>query len=430
MTGSFTLPLRLYRAGMALAEPAAAIVLAVRQRRGKEDGTRLSERRGHPGRPRPAGRLAWLHGASVGETISLVPIVERLTRRGFTVLVTSGTVTSAGLLARRLPPGAVHQFVPLDVPRYLRRFLDYWHPDLVLVAESELWPNMIVEVADRGIPLVMVNGRLSERSFRRWQKLPQTAHALLERFDLCLAQSPADAERIARLGAPRVMSVGNLKFDGPAPPADATTLATLNGLIAGRPVWVAASTHAGEEEQIAAVHRALMQRFPGLLTIVAPRHPERGEDVCAAARAAGLTSAQRSRGLLPDRATDIYVADTIGELGLFYRLAPVVFVGGSLIPHGGQNPIEPAKLATALLHGPHVHNFADVYAAIDRAEGALPVTDARELAYGLAALLADAARVRRMARAAATTVEALGGAVERTMRAIEPYILQMHLDAR
>ncbi|MDJ1160224.1 3-deoxy-D-manno-octulosonic acid transferase [Chelatococcus sp. SYSU_G07232] len=430
MTGPLTLPLGLYRAGMAVLEPATAAVLAARLRRGKEDRTRLAERRGHPGRSRPAGRLAWLHGASVGETISLLPVVERLTRRGFSVLVTSGTVTSAGLLARRLPPGAIHQFMPLDVPRYLRRFLDHWAPNLVLVAESEIWPNTIVEVSRRGIPLIMVNARLSERSFRRWQRLPKTAHALLERFDLCLAQSQADGERIARLGAPRVVVAGNLKFDVPAPPADPTTVATLNGLVAGRPVWAATSTHPGEEEMVAAVHRALQARFPSLLTIIAPRHPERGEQVAAIAAEHGLRGSQRSRGLLPDRATDIYVADTIGELGLFYRLAPVVFVGGSLVPRGGQNPIEPAKLGAALMHGPYVHNFTDVYAAIDRAEGALPVNDARALAHGLAALLADAARVRRMARAAAATVDGLGGAVERTMRAIEPYILQMHLEAR
>jgi 3-deoxy-D-manno-octulosonic-acid transferase len=422
--------LRLYGTIMAALEPVAALVLRWRQRRGKEDPTRLAERRGFPGRARPDGRIAWVHGASVGEIVSLLPVMERLTRRGFTVLVTSGTVTSAKMITRRLPPRVLHQFMPLDVPRYVRRFLNHWEPDLVLIAESELWPNMISEVHARGIPLILVNARLSERALRRWRRFPKSARHLLQSFDLCLAQSKADAERLATLGAPRVNIAGNLKFDVPAPPADASSLATLTGLIGDRPVWVAASTHGGEEEMVAAAHRMLLPYQPDLLTIIAPRHPERGEVVAEIVRRAGLTVAQRSHGLLPDRHTDIYIADTIGELGLFYRLATVAFIGRSLVPLGGQNPIEPAKLGTAILHGPYVHNFADVYAAIDRRDGAMPISDEESLARALSLLFSDAARTRSMARAAAATVEELGGAVERTMNAIEPYILQMHLEAR
>ncbi|GGG41081.1 3-deoxy-D-manno-octulosonic acid transferase [Chelatococcus composti] len=427
MGGRMTLPLKLYRIGTSLLEPAAAALLVSRRRKGKEDPERIGERRGIPGLPRPAGRLAWVHGASVGEVVSLMPIVERLTRRGFRVLVTSGTRTSAAVLAQRLPPGAAHQFMPLDVPRYLRRFLDHWQPDLVLFAESEIWPNAVFAVRERSIPLLLVNARMSERSFRRWRQAPKSARALLEQFDLCLAQSQADGERLARLGAPRVGIAGNLKFDVPAPPADARAVASLSGIIAGRPVWVAASTHGGEEEIISLVHRALMERRPGLLTIIAPRHPERGPAVADIAQRAGLNVALRSQGALPTRDVDVYVADTIGELGLFYRLAPIAFIGRSLVPLGGQNPIEPAKLGAAILHGPHVYNFADIYAAIDRANGALPVADAESLAHALAMLLKDTARTRAMARAAAQTVESLSGALERTMRAIEPYILHMDL---
>jgi 3-deoxy-D-manno-octulosonic-acid transferase len=430
MSKHYSFPLRLYTLGMALSEPAAVLALKMRQRRGKEDPTRIAERRGFPGRPRPQGRLAWLHGASIGETISLLPIMERLTRRGFTVLVTSGTITSAKLLARRLPPRVLHQFMPLDVPRYMRRFVNHWQPDLVLFAESELWPNAIGEIRRRGIPLILVNARISERAMRRWRRFPKSARRLLESFDLCLAQTKADAERLASLGAPRVNIAGNLKFDVPAPPADASSLATLTGMIGDRPVWVAASTHGGEEEMIATAHRMVASRQPDLLTIIAPRHPERGPAVAAIMKAAGLSSALRSQGLLPDRRTDVYIADTVGELGLFYRLAPVAFIGRSLVPLGGQNPIEPAKLGTAILHGPYVHNFADVYAAIDRRDGAMPVSDEDTLARALLMLFSDGARARSMARAAAATVDSLGGAVERTMDAIEPYVLQMHLERR
>lgn len=422
--------LKTYRVATRLLGPFTGLLLHERARRGKEEKTRLGERRGEATHSRPTGRLAWLHGASVGESLSILPIAERLTQRGLSVLITSGTVTSARLIERRLPPGALHQFVPLDVPRYVRRFLDHWLPDLVLIAESELWPNVMIEVDQRGIPLMLVNARMSERSFRRWSRLSGMIGALLGRIDLCLAQSPADADRLARLGAPRVGVVGNLKFDSPAPPADPLRVSTLRGLISGRPVWLAASTHTGEEEQIVAVHKALGPYFPGLLTIIAPRHPQRGEDIAFIASDSGLKTALRSRGLEPDGATDVYVADTIGELGLFYRLAPVVFMGGSLVPHGGQNPIEPGKLGAAIVHGPHVHNFTDVYAALDRDGGSVAVQDAQGLANTVGALLSDVARLRAMARAAGETVEGLGGAVDRTMQAIEPFLMHMHLAGR
>jgi 3-deoxy-D-manno-octulosonic-acid transferase len=427
---SLPLPLRLYRAGSSLLGPLTRVLLEERARRGKEERTRMGERRGDASRPRPPGRLAWLHGASVGETLSLLPLVDRLIQRGFSVLATSGTVTSARLLERRLPAGAVYQFAPVDVPVYARRFLDHWKPDLVLVAESELWPNLIIEAERRSVPMVLVNARMSERSFRRWQKLPYSIAAVLGRFQLCLAQTPADADRLSRLGASRVGVTGNLKFDAPAPPADPLRVSALKGLVADRPVWMAASTHPGEDEQALAVHEALAGRFPGLLTILAPRHPQRGSEIAAMATERRLTPAQRSRGLDPDGATDVYVADTIGELGLFYRLAEVVLMGGSLVPHGGQNPIEPAKLGAAILHGPHVHNFADVFAALDQQGGAIAVADVQQLAAAVGILLQDGHRVRTMARAAAATVEGLGGAVDRTMQAIEPFLMQMQLEAR
>jgi len=422
--------LRVYGASAALLEPAAAALLSWRQRRGKEDRARLGERRGLPSRPRPPGRLVWAHGASLGETLSILPLVERLARHGVAVLVTSGTRSSADLVAKRLPPGALHQFIPLDVPRYVRRFLDHWRPDVTLFAESEIWPNTVVELAERGIPLILVNGRVSERSFRRWRRLEAVAEALFGRFSLCLAQSPADAERLRRLGAQQVASVGNLKFDAPPPPADPRVVTSLSGLISGRPVWVAASTHPGEEEFVFGAHLALRARFPELLTIVAPRHPQRGADVATFAAGLGLRPSRRSQGLQPDRATDVYVADTVGELGIFYRLSSLVLMGGSLVPHGGQNPIEPAKLGAAILHGPHVHNFADVYAAIDRAGGALPVADGEALTAALADLLVDTALTREMARAGAETVESLSGALERTLSAVMPFVMSVKLGAR
>jgi 3-deoxy-D-manno-octulosonic-acid transferase len=424
------LALRAYRRLAAVAMPFAPLLASSRLRRGKELPVRVRERRGDTDVARPHGPLAWVHAASVGEMLAIVPIVEHICARGVGVLVTSGTVTSAQLAEWRLPAGAIHQFSPYDAPRFVARFLDHWRPNLALFAESDLWPNLIVATAERGVPLILVNGRLSERSFARWRRMPRTIGALLSHFDLCLAQSITDAERYGELGAPRIATTGNLKLDVPAPPANADALASLDAAINGRPVVAAASTHPGEEKIVIDVHRRLRQSFPGLLTLVAPRHPERGPGVLEIADAAGLNAVARSHGQLPDRGTDIYVADTIGELGVIYRVAPVVFMGGSLVRHGGQNPIEAAKLGSAIVHGPHVWNFKDLYAELDRSEGAAEVSDGGKLTVRIGAWLKDGAARQTAADAALRTVEALSGARNRTLAALEPYLMQLRLEQR
>ncbi|MEN5083662.1 3-deoxy-D-manno-octulosonic acid transferase [Bosea sp. TWI1241] len=419
-----------YRTLSRLLEPAAAALLLWRLRRGKEDPQRLAERRGHASAERPQKTLVWLHGASVGETVTLLPLIDRLQRRGLAVLVTSGTVTSAKLLSQRLPAGVIHQFLPLDVPRYMRRFLDHWRPDLGLICESEIWPNLMIESGKHGVPLVLVNARMSERSFQRWYRFPKTARYLLSGFERCLAQTQEDGQRLAQLGAPRVSIAGNLKFDVPAPPAAPETLALLDGLMAGRPVWVAASTHPGEEEDVLAAHLGVKAHLPKLLTIVAPRHPHRGEEVAALAQVNGVSHARRSLGELPERDVEFYIADTLGDLGLFYRLAPVAFIGGSLAPIGGHNPIEPAKLGCALLHGPLVHKSADLFAAFDAGGGARQVQDRQELAGAVHRWLSDPASARQAARAAAQTSSELGGALDRTVQALEPLLLRAVIGQR
>jgi 3-deoxy-D-manno-octulosonic-acid transferase len=418
------LPLSLsaYRLATRLVSPLSGALLSLRLNEAKEDPMRIDERRGVASLARPPGPLAWLHGASVGEALSLMPLVERLTQGGRAALVTTGTVSSARLLSQRLPPGALHQFAPLDTPGFMRRFFAHWRPDLALIAESEIWPNMIIEARRAGAPLAMVNGRMSARSYARWRRAPDFIAALLARFDLCLAQSEADAERLAGLGAGRVRVVGNLKYDASAPPADQRELAELAGLVSGRQIWIAASTHAGEERIAAEAHRRVAETFPDVLTLIAPRHAERGEVIAEELRALGLRCALRSRGERPERGAEIYICDTMGELGLFYRLAGVVMVGKSFVSEGGQNPIEAAKLACAVLHGPHVGNFVDVYGLLDDTGGAAMARDADELARMLTTLFADPARLRAMARAAAKAVEAQGGAADRVMQALSPIL--------
>jgi 3-deoxy-D-manno-octulosonic-acid transferase len=276
--------------------------------------------------------------------------------------------------------------------------------------------------------MILINGRLSERSFSRWSLVPGAIAALLSRFDLCLAQSAADAQRYAELGALRVSSTGNLKLDVPAPPVDETALRRLSEIVGRRPVVAAASTHAGEELTIVAAHRRLRAKFPSLLTVIAPRHPKRGESIAEIAKLAGLSAALRSRGAQPMPDIDVYIADTLGELGLVYRLAPTVFMGGSLASHGGQNPIEAIRLGAAVLHGPHVWNFAEIYAALDDAHGAALVADEEALTDCISGWLADASARKTVADAAAKTVAQLGGALQRTLAALDPYLMQLRLE--
>lgn len=408
-------------AGLCL-RPAVPFILSGRVARGKEDPQRLVERYGRASLPRPPGRVVWVHAASVGETNAVLPLLERLTGIGLGVIFTTTTVTSAVIAAKRLPRGAVHQFAPLDLAPFVGSFLAHWRPNLAIFVESEMWPTMVRKLAEAGVPLIVTNARLSERSYRGWKRFAGFATKVFPRITLCLAQSEADAARFAGLGATDVRTVGNLKFDVPPLAADSGAVARMATAIDGRPAWVAASTHEGEEEVIADAHRLVRQRHPDVLTVVVPRHPERGDAVRATLAGKGLTVAQRSRGNPLLHEIDIYLADTLGELGLFYRLAPIAFLGGSLIPHGGQNPIEPTRLAAAVLHGPHVHNFADIYAALDAAVPGAPIVDAPSLADAVAALMDDPAAVAGRAAAAREALARFSGALEATLTAIKPFL--------
>jgi 3-deoxy-D-manno-octulosonic-acid transferase len=396
-----------YRVLTRLLTPLVLPYLHRRRRRGKEDGARLGERRGLAGAPRPPGSLVWVHAASVGEATAVLRLIERLleTRPAIEVLVTTGTVTSARLLATRLPPCARHQFVPVDLPRWVDRFLGHWRPDLALWVESELWPNLVLATRARGIPMVLVNARLSARSYRRWRRWPGLIAPMLEAFALCLAQDAEQAARLRVLGARNVATVGDLKAEGATLPADPLQLRRLRREIGARPLWLAASTHEGEEEIAAAVHLRLAAAHPGLLTIIAPRHPARGEAIAAMLAGRRLQVARRSRGAPIAEASDIYLADTMGELGLFYRLAGIAFIGGSLTPKGGHNPFEAARLDCAVLHGPDMSNCAAMSAALAAAGAAETVRDAEELARAVSRLIGDrrlcAARAAAGVRAAA-----------------------------
>jgi 3-deoxy-D-manno-octulosonic-acid transferase len=428
MADSLPMTLRFYQRLSGLASPFAPALIKRRLRQGKEDPARVAERRGLSNDVRPRGPLLWIHGASVGEVLAAAALIEKLRELNIRILLTSGTVTSAAIVAKRFPADIIHQYVPYDSPRYVARFLDHWRPSLALFIESDLWPNLILSSAARRLPMVLINGRMSHRSFPRWRRVSSTISALLGRFDVCLAQSRADAERFAALGSRNVVVTGNLKLDVPAPPADFSKLERLMSVTRGRPVVVAASTHPGEEEILLDAHRTLAGFFPSLLTVIVPRHPARGEAIARMIADSGMRVAQRSREELPTAATAIYLGDTLGEMGLFYRLSPVVFMGGSLVAHGGQNPIEAIKLGASIVHGPHVFNFTDVYDALDGVGGARRADSREALVKQLGQLLADPAQRSASAAAANRVVVQLGGALERTLAALEPYLLQLRLE--
>jgi 3-deoxy-D-manno-octulosonic-acid transferase len=404
-----------------LAMPFLPALLARRRRIGKEDAARWPEKLGRATLERPDGPLVWLHAASVGETIAAAGLVRRLAKRGATLLVTTGTVTSASIAAERLAGLALHQYAPLDAAPAVARFLDHWRPDLALTVESELWPAKIAALARARVPLVVINGRLSPRSAAAWGRLRAARRAVFGRLGLVLAQSEGDAARFRAAGAPRVVSVGNLKFDAVAPPDKPEERAALATAIGDRPVWLAASTHDPEERVAAEAHKRLATTRPDLLTIVVPRHPARGATIAAELAGMGLTVARRSLGEMPDAATQVYLADTLGELGLFYRLAPIAFVGGTLDDSGGHNPIEPALLDCAILHGPGVLNAEESFAALHAAGAARVIAGAEDLSAELDRLLADPAAGAAMAARGRAVVADATGALDRTLAALKPY---------
>ncbi len=381
-------PLTVYRILTFLATPFIRIALWRRRQKGKEDPVRYRERFGWDLPPRPAGRFIWMHGASVGECLSMQPLIRRLLEKDadLHIMVTSGTVTSAALMAKRLPERAFHVYIPVDLNGYVRRFVRHFKPDAVLWFESEFWLNTIRVIREEKIPLVLLNGRISDRSFRRWQKALWLIKPLLNMFTLTFGQTAEDARRLQVLGAPNAVCVGNIKYAAPPAPFDADELKKLQEAIGDRPCWVGGSTHPNEEELMADVHVLLANEFPRLLTISAPRHPER-TDVRPTFEKAGLTVAQRTKGEPLTDKTDVYFADTLGEMGLIYQLAPIVFVGGSLIPFGGQNMLEPMRLGQAVVIGPHAFNFREIVATSKEKEALIEVADVDELALVVRDLL-------------------------------------------
>ncbi|MCI7421165.1 MAG: 3-deoxy-D-manno-octulosonic acid transferase [Alphaproteobacteria bacterium] len=353
-----------------------------RKKMGKEDVKRFNERVGRPTKPRPDGRLIWLHGASVGESISMLPLINRLLEiyPDAHVMVTTGTTTSAEVMAKRLPERAFHQYLPIDNPVFAARFVRHWQPTIALWFESEFWPAMLSTIKRRNIPLILINGRISNKSFKRWQQFDFVIKEILDCFTACLGQSEEDAYRLRALGAKDAMCLGNLKYAGLPIPVDEEKKKEIQDEIGSRPVWLVSSTHSDEESKIGRYLKELSAKHEGLLTIIAPRHPTRGVEIQNILKEKyQLKTALRSANEKITPETEVYIADTIGEMGIWYELCPIVFIGGSLIPHGGQNFMEPSRCRDAVIVGPHMHNFTDAMNRAKRADGIIQVDETVDL---------------------------------------------------
>lgn len=419
-----------YRMFGSAAYPFMGPYIAYRASRGKEERKRRSERYGKTTIARPQGPVIWAHAASVGETVAIVPLVERIIATGIHVVMTTGTVTSAGIVSEQLGDRVIHQYAPLDLQPAVNHFLDHWKPDLAIGCESEIWPVTVLSLGNRHIPHVLVNGRLSDRSFTAWRKRPALAEALFENFAHVVAQSDLDGERFRALGARPVTVSGNLKVDTALPPADAATLAALKRQIGGRAAWAAISTHDGEEAIAAEVHQMLKTRHDDIVTIIVPRHPHRVEAIEAMLAEKGLKVAKRSSGAPIDADTDVFLGDTIGEMGLYLQLANIGFIGNSMTTQGGHNPMEPAMMGVAVLTGHNVQNFRDAFQRLIKNGGARVVKDRNMLAGAVNFLLTNPDSIHAMAEAGARAVKDMSGALDRTITALEPFIQPLILQAQ
>ncbi len=413
---------------LALSEHAhgfAARQIQARLARGKEDPARVNERLGQTTLKRPAGVLVWFHAASVGESLSILELIKRLVdlRPDINVMITTGTVTSAKMMAGRLPEEVIHQYVPVDERRSIRAFLSHWQPDLAVWTESELWPALMHETHAAGVPMLLINARISKATNNGWRWFPGIAKSLLQRFDFVLAQDTQSARFLRRLGMPRdrIEVTGTLKEGSAALPCDEGERATIAAKLAGRQVWLAASTHPGEEDMVAAAQRQASRATQRLLLIIAPRHPERGPEIAEKLLADGWRIAVRSKGELPDQNTQIFLADTLGEMGLWYRIAPVSFLGGSLVEVGGHNPFEPAALGSAIIHGPHVFKVADIYKRLTDVHATVEVKSSEELAKAVGRVLSPD-KAAAMAHAAWEVSSSGAEVTDRALELLQDYL--------
>jgi 3-deoxy-D-manno-octulosonic-acid transferase len=415
--------LRVYNFIFWILTPCLHYFLRQRIKRGKEDKTRFREKMGLSALPKPSEKIIWINAVSVGEALAVIPLIERLPEiyppmaQNMRILLTTSTTSAATIVKDRLPPHALHQYTVIDHPLYVKRFLDHWQPVAAFWVESELWPNMIAQTAKRSIPMALINARFSRKTVKNWSRAKFFARFLFSRFDICLVQNETNKDALIVLGASPVVMSGNLKYDAKPLVYDQTQKELWQERLQGNQVFLAASTHIGEDETIIQTHRDLLKQGKKIKTIIAPRHPQRAQSIIE--KTGSLKTALYSQDPLINLDVDIYIIDRVGVLGLFYALADVVFMGGSLIERGGQNPLEPARLDCALFSGAHTFNFEEVYTLLQQ-KGAVQVVCAKTLTEKLSHLLDRPEKIKTMAEEAKKSADSLKGALDITLAALKP----------
>lgn len=422
--GRTPLGLTLYRFVIRLLSGLAPRLLKKRAAKGKEDPNRLHERLGRPTTPRPPGPLIWLHAVSVGESLMILPLLDalRVERPDAGFLVTTGTVTSAKIMGEKLPHDVIHQYAPLDRVPSVTGFLDHWRPGLGVLAESELWPNLILAAQARGVPLALVNARMTEKSLKTWRRWRASAQRLLGAFAWIGAADTRTHDGLSALAPTSVALTGNLKLAAPPPEPNEALVASIRDHAGPRTLtWLAASTHDGEDEDVLMAHKLVREQRPDALLLIAPRHPQRGPAIAALARSMDQHTALRSTHDLIQEGVSVYVVDTVGEMGSWYALANAVFVAGGWKPDvGGHTPLEPARARRPIFSGPNVANFADLYAQLTEGGGAVFVDTPEALSAALVTL------TREQAEAMVVSAESVASAGERvleeTMAGLRPHL--------
>lgn len=416
-----------YKTLSMLAWPVLKALPYRRAYKGKEKKERIAERFGIAKNKRPAGQIIWFHATSNGETLSAFPLIEELRKRNedITVLITTMTVTAADLVQKRMghDENIIHQFIPYDHPSWIKKFHEFWQPNMVIWIESELWPNHLSEIKKRNIPAILANARLSEKSVKRWFWVNGFFQSMMSCFDTILAQTERDLQNLNILGLDHVQSVGNLKDIALPLPFDIVAADDIRGVIKAKPCVLYASTHDPEEDIARDIHTELKKEFPDLLSIIIPRHPKRGEDIANQFNDGTLNIARRSLKMSPRMDTDIYIADTLGEMGLFFHLCDIVFVGNSLgtKPGGGHNLMEPAWFDCAIVSGDDLHNFSTLAYEMPNKNACRIVKNTHELQNIFKELIKNSNLKNELSKNAYNYAQTKhDGGIESIMSAIEP----------
>ncbi len=364
------------------------IIILIRLFKNKEHPKRFKEKFAICSKKKIKGKLIWFHGASVGEILSVIPLIEKLEKMSKIkqILVTSNTLSSSKILSNLKLKKTVHQFFPIDTNYHTKKFLDYWKPSVVIFIDSEIWPNMINNIKKRSISLILINARITDKSFNKWKKFASSAKSIFQKFDICLSSSLKSTNYLKSLGAKNVKNIGNLKFTQNEDNSEYLN-DSLKKFFLTKKIWCASSTHASEEKICAEVHKKLKIKHKNILTIIIPRHISRTNKIIDEISKLNLKIYTHDSKKKIDAKTDIYLVNTFGQTKSFFKICKTVFLGGSIIKHGGQNPLEAARYGCNILHGPNIWNFSEIYSLLKKYEVSNKTINLNQLAIKVGSIL-------------------------------------------